>query len=92
MVVDLSKVKTSEELSSAIGGNMTVFKAEEQATPLESWKEQEYIALHNQIIAHGRNACERHLRRRGRFRTCGGIMNGRSGIWKRRHSAATCRA
>ena len=58
MVVDLSKVKTSEELSSAIGGNMTVFKAEEQATPLESWKEQEYIALHNQIIAHGRNACE----------------------------------
>ena len=24
MVVDLSKVKTSEELSSAIGGNMTV--------------------------------------------------------------------
>ena len=58
MVVDLSKVKTSEELSSAIGGNMTVSKAEEQATPLESWKEQEYIALHNQIIAHGRNACE----------------------------------
>lgn len=58
MVVNLSKVKTSEELSSAIGGNMTVFKAEEQATPLESWKEQEYIALHNQIIAHGRNACE----------------------------------
>lgn len=58
MVVDLSKVKTSEELSSAIGGNMTVFKAEAQATPLESWKEQEYIALHNQIIAHGRNACE----------------------------------
>ena len=58
MVVDLSKVKTSEELSSAIGGNMTVPKAEEQATPLESWKEQEYIALHNQIIAHGRNACE----------------------------------
>lgn len=58
MVVDLSKVKTSEELSSAIGGNMTVFKAEEQATPLESWKEQEYIALHNQIVAHGRNACE----------------------------------
>lgn len=57
MVVDLSKVKTSEELSSAIGGNMTVPKAE-QATPLESWKEQEYIALHNQIIAHGRNACE----------------------------------
>ena len=58
MVVDLSKVKTSEELSAAIGGNMTVPKAEEQATPLESWKEQEYIALHNQIIAHGRNACE----------------------------------
>lgn len=58
MVVDLSKVKTSEELSSAIGRNMTVSKAEEQATPLESWKEQEYIALHNQIIAHGRNACE----------------------------------
>ena len=58
MVVDLSKVKTSEELSAAIGGNMTVSKAEEQATPLESWKEQEYIALHNQIIAHGRNACE----------------------------------
>lgn len=57
MVVDLSKVKTSEELSSAIGGNMTVPKAE-QATPLESWKEQEYIALHNQIVAHGRNACE----------------------------------
>lgn len=57
MVVDLSKVKTSEELSSAIGGNMTVPKAE-QATPLESGKEQEYIALHNQIIAHGRNACE----------------------------------
>ena len=57
MVVDLSKVKTSEELSSAIGGNMTVPKAE-QATPLESWKEQEYIALHNQIIAHGRNACD----------------------------------
>ena len=25
---------------------------------MESWKEQEYIALHNQIIAHGRNACE----------------------------------
>lgn len=61
MVVDLSKVKTSEELSSAIGGNMTVSKAEEQATPLESWKEQEYIALHNQIIAHGRNACENIL-------------------------------
>lgn len=58
MVVDLSKVKTTEELSAAIGGNMTVPKAEEQATPLESWKEQEYIALHNQIIAHGRNACE----------------------------------
>lgn len=58
MVVDLSKVKTSEELSAAIGGNMTAPKAEEQATPLESWKEQEYIALHNQIIAHGRNACE----------------------------------
>lgn len=58
MVADLSKVKTSEELSAAIGGNMTVPKAEEQATPLESWKEQEYIALHNQIIAHGRNACE----------------------------------
>ena len=58
MVVDLSKVKTSEELSAAIGGNMTVPEAEAQATPLESWKEQEYIALHNQIIAHGRNACE----------------------------------
>lgn len=58
MVVNLSKVKTSEELSAEIGGNMTVPKAEEQATPLESWKEQEYIALHNQIIAHGRNACE----------------------------------
>ena len=58
MVVDLSKVKTSEEFSAAIGGNMTAPKAEEQATPLESWKEQEYIALHNQIIAHGRNACE----------------------------------
>ena len=58
MVVNLSKVKTSEELSAAIGGNMTVPEAEAQATPLESWKEQEYIALHNQIIAHGRNACE----------------------------------
>lgn len=58
MVVDLSKVKTSEEFSAAIGGNMTAPKAEEQATPLESWKEQEYIALHNQIVAHGRNACE----------------------------------
>lgn len=58
MVVDLSKVKSAEELSAAIGGNMTVPKAEEQATPLEEWRSQEYISLHNQIVAHGRNACE----------------------------------
>lgn len=57
MTVDLSKVKTSEELSAAIGGNATVPKAE-QVTPLENWREQQYIALHNQIMAHGRNACE----------------------------------
>ena len=57
MTVDLSKVKSAEELTSAIGGNMTVPRAE-QATPLESWQVQEYQALHNNIMAHGRNACE----------------------------------
>lgn len=58
MTVDLSAVKSAKELSTAISGNASVPAQEEQATPLENWREQEYIALHNQIMAHGRNACE----------------------------------
>lgn len=58
MTVDLSAVKSAKELSTAISGNASVPAQEEQATPLENWREQEYIALHNQIVAHGRNACE----------------------------------
>ena len=58
MTVDLSTVKSAKELSAAISGNASVPAQEEQATPLENWREQEYIALHNQIVAHGRNACE----------------------------------
>lgn len=58
MTVDLSAIKSAKELSAAISGNASVPAQEEQATPLENWREQEYIALHNQIMAHGRNACE----------------------------------
>ena len=46
-----------KDLSAVIGGNMSV-GAQGQATPLESWQVQEYQALHNNIMAHGRNACE----------------------------------